>query len=381
MNTTPYQKNKLLALFVCCSLIVTGFQSVLSQETTPPERTSDILIGVEYFAGWWPESTSAKTGQDWRLSNPERKPVLGLYNGQETMDHEITAAADHGVDFFSILWYYDGNVKQTGDNSNDMCRELNSSVGYFMNSPNANRMKFMVEITNHAPFAILTEEDWDRCTDFCINAMRHPSYLRIDGRAVVKIHGGNQFYHDLNMDVEQCRRILQRMRQHAKDAGVGDLLIAVGTFGGETIGEDHPFVKIGEIDSTMQYMDSPRYKESEDDYPYDDLVEYAREMRNIHKNDTLRWTPYLPVGWNPRPWKDVCTAYKFPTEAQWRATLVELKETLEHSDKFGFPRRDGSVQKAFTIYAWNEYGEGGFLAPTEKSGYMKIDVLKEVFDR
>ena len=34
-------------------------------------------------------------------------PLLGAYNSQKTMDAEITAAADAGVDFFQILWYDD----------------------------------------------------------------------------------------------------------------------------------------------------------------------------------------------------------------------------------------------------------------------------------
>ena len=37
--------------------------------------------------------------------------------------------------------------------------------------------------------------------------------------------------------------------------------------------------------------------------------------------------------------------------------------------------------KAFTIYAWNEYGEGGFVAPTRGDGYMKLKTIEQVFRR
>jgi len=37
------------------------------------------------------------------------------------------------------------------------------------------------------------------------------------------------------------------------------------------------------------------------------------------------------------------------------------------------------VQKAFTIYAWNEFGEGGFVAPTAGDKYMKLEAIQEVF--
>lgn len=33
----------------------------------------------------------------------------------------------------------------------------------------------------------------------------------------------------------------------------------------------------------------------------------------------------------------------------------------------------------FTIYAWNEYGEGGIVAPTQGDQAMKLEVIREVF--
>ena len=39
-------------------------------------------------------------------SLPGTRAVLGGDNEQETMNREIKAAAEAGVDFFSILWYY-----------------------------------------------------------------------------------------------------------------------------------------------------------------------------------------------------------------------------------------------------------------------------------
>ena len=41
----------------------------------------------------------------------------------------------------------------------------------------------------------------------------------------------------------------------------------------------------------------------------------------------------------------------------------------------------GGRQKAFTIYAWNEFGEGGIVAPTRGDGYMKLESIGTVFGR
>lgn len=240
----------------------------------------------------------------------------------------------------------------------------------------------MVELCNHKPFTIETEDDWNACADVFLKAMRHPGYLRVDGRAVLKIHSGYQFYKDCGEDPERCAEVLKMFRRRAKDEGVGELLIALGTYREQRIGPDHFFAKIGEVDVTMQYMSSPVGAElppKEEDYPYTDLIDWAGKIRDTRRNDILNWVPYFPAGWNPRPWRTDRACFTLPERHEWETGLEELKQDLLNTSGFGFPRKDGSTQKAFTIYAWNEYGEGGFLAPAAGDQYMKLEVLKEVF--
>jgi hypothetical protein len=341
-------------------------------------QTREVLTDSEkYFSGWWEQSpeTWERQNKDWRPLYPERVPLLGAYSSQETMDKEIAAASEYGVDFFSILWYYPGNVEDK-----KVCDLLNSGLDFYMNSPNSYKMKFMVELCNHKPFAITTDEDWDKCMDVCVNAMKHPSYLRVDGRAVLKIHGGDQFYADNDSNLERSRQILQHMRQKAKEAGVGELLITVGTYGNKPVDSEHTFVQAG-IDGTMQYMDPTDLPMKEIDYSYDLLAARAKKMRDLRKNDAISWTPYLPAGWNPRPWSDPRASFSFPSRKQWKSSLKELKEDLLKSSNLGLPRKDGTTQKAFTIFAWNEFAEGGMLVPTVGDQYMKLEVVKEVFGK
>ena len=35
--------------------------------------------------------------------------------------------------------------------------------------------------------------------------------------------------------------------------------------------------------------------------------------------------------------------------------------------------------RRFRIYAWNEFGEGGIVAPTKGDKYMKLEAIKEMF--
>ena len=152
------------------------------------DNAEQVLVGVNYFAGWWEPLPNKwhdpSDGSDWRLKYPGRVPLLGALNTQSTMDKEIMAAADHGVDFFSILWY----PMPEGFGSEKHARHLNDGVAQFLASPQAGRMKFMVEVCNHPPFTIKTEAEWRNCMEALLPAFKHPSYLCIGGKRVIKIH-------------------------------------------------------------------------------------------------------------------------------------------------------------------------------------------------
>ena len=68
-----------------------------------------------------------------------------------------------------------------------------------------------------------------------------------------------------------------------------------------------------------------------------------------------------------------------PTKDQWIRELKRMAYDLENLSNMGLQLGDGVRQKLFTIYAWNEYGEGGFVAPTQGDQYMKLEGIKEVF--
>lgn len=88
--------------------------------------------------------------------------------------------------------------------------------------------------------------------------------------------------------------------------------------------------------------------------------------------------PFIGAGWNPRPWGDPRPAFQLPDRRQWKAALEKVRVDLD-SGKFGFPLPDQRRQPAVTIYCWNEFGEGGMVAPTQGDQSMKLEVIREVF--
>ena len=351
-------------------------------DAAPPR----LLVGVNYFAGWWEELPNKWHGHgwtaaepDWRPLYPNRVPLLGDYNDQPTMDREIAAAADHGVDFFSLLWYY----APAGSKNEHDAQRLNRGLDNFLASPNAGRMKFIVEYCNPGAFSATTDAQWADCIKVWVAAMKHPSYLRVGGRLVFKVHGADAFWATHGQDVARCRRDLDLLRQAVRDAGLGEMLIGGGIMSRSGVDPAGPWPKLW--DFTATYMSVPDAGVRADDQPYAELAAEARTARGLHARDPIPWVPYLAAGWNPRPWTHPeadpghRTFFAFPTREEWTAELRAARDDFARYPTLGLPLPDGGRQPALTIYAWNEFGEGGMVAPTRGMGTMMLDGIREVF--
>jgi len=345
------------------------------------------LVGVNYFAGWWEELPNKWHGHgwtaqepDWRKQFPGRVPTTGAFNEQATMDREIAAAAAHGVDFFSILWYF----PQPGSDKEVEASRLNRGLQTYLASTNAGQMHVVVEYCNAEGFSATNDAQWAGCIRAWLPALRHPSALRVDGRLVFKVHDAHRFAMGNGADVARCRGQLEALRTAARTAGLGEMVIGCGVMSRTTVAPDAVVAKV--FDFTATYMGIPTVDVRETEHPYTALAAEARAGRALHANDPIPWVPYLAAGWNPRPWTHPTSDpnhrrfFAFPTRAEWKDELTAMRDAFATDTRLGIPRRDGSLQPAFTIYAWNEFGEGGIVAPTAGEGAMKLECIREVFE-
>lgn len=117
-------------------------------------------------------------------------------------------------------------------------------------------------------------------------------------------------------------------------------------------------------------------------FPYSDVGDYQGQARLNHSNDTVPYVPNVIAGFDPRPWEEPAPSFLPPSLRQWEAALVEVKaQCQDPKNHFGFPdpSKPGGVQPAVEIYAWNEYGEGGLLAPTRGFGDNLLQGVAKVF--
>jgi hypothetical protein len=95
---------------------------------------------------------------------------------------------------------------------------------------------------------------------------------------------------------------------------------------------------------------------------------------------TVHFSPCGARRWDPRPRQDPRPSFAPPTREEWTAALKRVKAALDEYPKLGIPVTGGR-KKMFCIYAWNEFGEGGTIAPTRGDGNMKLEVIESVFGR
>jgi hypothetical protein len=287
---------------------------------------------------------------------------LGQYNDQETMDREIITAAQYGVDFFQILWYPNGGL-------------LNEGLRTFLASTNSGRLRFAIEFVNHPPFELSTDAAWETACQEWRAAMKRPSYLRIEGRPVFKIHSLDAFYTQNGDDPARVKARLDTLRRWVGEVGLPNPLISCGVMPSRVPSSQRAAL----FDFVTTYMDMPNLAQKPKPYPYELLIRHAEKgWIRYAEHSSKPYVPYVPSGWDPKPWREHRASFLFPTRAEWTEALKKVKAALDRYPKLGIPVKGGR-EKMLLIYAWNEFGEGGILAPTADAKYMKLEGVREVF--
>jgi len=298
--------------------------------------------------------------------------LLGMYNSQETMDKHICAAAGNGVDFFKILWYnvYDRVCENYYNNP-----LLNTGLDHFINSPESWRMKFMLEFCNTGCFSAQTDAEWMGVVARWEPYLRHPSYLRVNGKLVLQIHDGGTFWVNSGQNLAKAQWRLNYLRNMCENVwGIGQMLIGVGSPAPSASGSWE--VQAG-FDWKTIYGHPDVAPYSPTLYPYSVLADAVRVERASHSNDVIPYLPMVMEGWDARPWKSYDNTrpnFQKASNAEFEAELLAAKQIAEASSVFGFPG-----QPAISIYNWSEYGEGGYIAPTKGWGFARLDSIRKIF--
>ena len=348
-----------------------------AQQTTGALRsTRKYLVGAWYFAGWWRDPIPAQYvvvgRRDWRPLFPEREPVIGWYDDQQTLvDQEIDLAAGGGLDFFAFCYFTDRPTRYPGAEQN-----VNNGLRFFVTSPNKGRMRFIIGYVNDARHGITDPAEWNIQVDRWVSYFKDPQYLKIHGKPVFVILDVGQMDQQWGGHA-QAKSAMDALRQKGTAAGLPGLLIGGGLPNPDAEGRQvRSFAKDG-YDFFTAYSSAFRSLTPGEHSYSEELTSVPEIWAKFH----LSPIPYMPVvisGYDHRPVSEGREPVYFVnrTPELFRQFLQKAKGFLDHD-----PRMSIEGQKMVLIYAWNELGEGGELIPTKAEGDIYLRQVDLVFGK
>ena len=182
------------------------------------------------------------------------------------------------------------------------------------------------------------------------------------------------------------------LRRIVRDKGLGEMILGAGVPPLYVITNATVQLGYGGYNFTGIYGSVPNNLTALQVYPWRVVDQYARGIRLMQATQaSLPFVGNAMSGWDARPWGgEQRPVFDFPTDAEWVATLQQLRSDVE-ALQLGFPTGGGAgggaggvmarVQPALSIYSWNEFGEGGVMAPSQGWNYTRLDALARVFPR
>lgn len=362
---------ELLACFAMASLIGGSVPALRGAEPTATTPQPKAMVGAYYFDGWSGHSSRAHDpNEPWAADAPthltrrmleeypEREPVWGWRNDSlKIMERQIDLAADHALQYFAFCWYWHDNGRALNEEAirND---PKHTSMELFLQASNRNRMKFCLLLANHAGFEITGAENWRQGFEFWLPYLRNKQYLTVDGKPLIIVFGAGPEHKDG----------FAAMQAAAKAAGLPGLAIAGCGRGSVQDGYTH----------RTHYNINEGYTAGAKEVEYAQLVAANRAAWGGSPEQ-----PYIPIitaGWDKRPWEgptglNQAPGWYYPdrTPEQFGDFLRQAVEWLDRSPE------QATKERILLIYAWNEFGEGGYIAPTRgdpDGAYLKA--LKSV---
>jgi len=90
--------------------------------------------------------------------------------------------------------------------------------------------------------------------------------------------------------------------------------------------------------------------------------------------------PYIPVatlGWDMRPWEEPDTPADQQVVYYPDRSPAGVETMVRNAVQWVNTHPEAtSREKLVLLYAWNEYGEGGYLTPTVRDGYAYLEAVK-----
>jgi len=317
-----------------------------------------------------------------------KKPSWGYFDESDPKwaAKEIDLAADHGIDVFLNCWYWYSGVQ-------NMQEALEQG---FLRAPNRDRMKFALMWANHdrrdqfcpefgKPRTVWlpsrhSPKDTARMIDYCIeHYFRQPNYWRVNGGLFFSIFEAAKFIEQIG-GPEKTKALLTEMDARVRRAGLPPMhwgaMVANPTLG--ALAHEAGFHSTSRYNVAHAKKTQPDFTER-----YEDVMEAHREHWKNMATAPIVNMPVVTMGWDstPRcradvPWPFAKVEYPYVP-----VVVGNTPERYEQLLKDAANHVQGDPKKPFAILlnAWNEWTEGGYLLPEERTGTAYLEAIKRTF--
>ena len=359
---------------LCLSMgsVFFGSCAILSVQS---DRTECPKIGAIRWDAWYGEKDpvgqvvqQSLGPQRWHYRLPFCGKILSASeveidcSSQTVMDQEIEYARVAGIDYWAFVAYPPDDP-------------LSIALILYLSNHKKDKLNF----------AMISESDrWGGPTRVAgiverfVTLMREPTYQRVlDNRPLFFLG----FIHDA--DVRKLwggdkgfSEAIRNFRESAINAGVGNPYIVVMDFDPRRA---HELRQRFGFDAVSSYATQENAKRG----PYSELVFTAQRFWEAAKNLDEKVVPTVMAGWDRRP--------RVETTLPWERDRAEAGDAVErYYETPSPPELAGHLQEAISwvsqhqyaaaantvlIYAWNEYDEGGWIAPTLLGGDARIRAI------
>jgi hypothetical protein len=339
--------------------------------------------------GWteWVEMAAAKP--KFPGHEQPKKSLLGDFDESDPkcVEKEINLAADNGIDVFLYDWYWYSGVK-------NMEEALEQG---FLHASNRNRMKFALMWANHDRrdqfypefgkprniwlYSRHSPSDLVRVIDYCISHyFKEPNYWKVNGSLFFSIYQAEEFVKQLG-GPQKTSELLKEIDIRLQKAG----LPPMHWNGMVSSPKVASFVKQAGFHSTSRYNIIPSDKVMPDfTKRYEDVMDAHREYwKKMTTESQLVNLPVVTMGSDatPRCRQDFPWPYPYSEYPYIPVVVGNTPERFQQllSDAAKHLESDPNKPFGIVINAWNEWTEGMYLLPEERTGTAYLEAIKKVF--
>jgi Glycosyltransferase WbsX len=344
------------------------------------DRDHDPWMGVRDLHEHLPiqQQNIPQTFQDWwNLDWSHLKPEIGYYDQSDvsTLEKHIQQASENGLTYFNFYWYWHHYLNK---------ESINDGLDSFLKAANSNKMQFTLSICAHGWYWTIARSQVSNVVELIVQKyLKKDNYLKtLTGQPIVTICDPKGIWDKqpedepippTPIDWDSVNFFLNELRSRTY-AELGKYPVLLGRADEKSYEELIQYVEGGSC--VLSFTPNQNYQDS--------AQNTAKRLTELKFSKTLKLSkslmPCVSQNMDTRPRMGVRV-----TEPDLEQ-LFNLKEysaegfrTALEQAKIWMDTQTDELSQYLSIYAWNEWHEGGIIEPNSRDSAQLLNIINKVF--